>query len=190
MDAWQSYPFGLAVAFLFLIGMLRGQATYWVARSVTEQTLRRTRPSLGWRARVHGWLSSDTMGRGRDAVQRYGVLAVPLCYLTVGLQTVVLASAGVLRMRWLRFTLAQSPGALVWGLIYSTIGFAFWAAFFEVAFSGGVGLVVGIVVALIVTVALAHRWYVIRRRRRADPAGTDQLTVNAETKPTAGVESV
>lgn len=170
MDVWQSYPFSLALAFLFLIAMLRGQATYWLTRTVTEQTLRRTRPPTGWRARVHAWLSSTTMGRGRDAVQRYGILAVPLCYVTVGFQTVVLASAGVLRIRWLRFTLAQSVGALAWGLIYSTIGFAFWAAFFEAALTGGVGAVVGVAAVVIVAVGLTYRWYVRRRRRRVDPA--------------------
>lgn len=177
MDAWQSYPFGLAVAFLFLVAMLRGQATYWVARTITEQTLRRTSPMRGWRARVHTWLNSTTMDRGREAVSRYGILAVPLCYVTVGVQTVVLASAGVLRMRWLRFTLAQSVGALAWGLIYSTIGFAFWAAFLEIAFTGWVGAVVAAAV-LAVTVAIIYRCYVVRRRRRVgrvDPGlrGTD-----------------
>lgn len=188
MDAWHSYPFGLALAFLFLIAMLRGQATYWLARVVTEQTLRRTRPALGWRARVHAWLGSNTMNRGRDAVQRCGILAVPLCYLTVGLQTVVLASAGVLRMRWLRFTLAQSAGALAWGLIYSTIGFAFWAAFFEFAFTGEVGPLVGVAVGLLLTVAFIYRWHVIRRRRRTDPAEADQPAGNADTAPTADAE--
>lgn len=111
MDAWQSFPFGLALAFLWAVAMLRGQATYWLARTVTEQTLRRTRPGQGWRAAVHRWLSGDAMDRGRGTVQRYGVAAVPVCYLTVGVQTVVLASAGVVRMPWPRFTLAQAVGA-------------------------------------------------------------------------------
>jgi len=173
VDAWQSYPFGLALVLLFLIAMLRGQATYWIARTITEQTLRRTRPLTGWRAKVHSWLSSNTMDRGRGAVQRYGILAVPLCYVTIGVQTVVLASAGVLRMRWLRFTLAQAPGAVVWGLIYSTIGFAFWAAFFEAALTGGVGAVVGVAVALALVVTLVGRWYVVRRRRRGVAPDTD-----------------
>lgn len=165
MDAWESFPFALALVFLWSIAMLRGQATYWLARTVTEQTLRRTNPTQGWRARVHRWLAGDAMDRGRGAIERCGIATVPLCYLTVGLQTVVLASAGVLRMRWLRFTLAQSVGALAWGLIYSTIGFALWAALFTAAFEGGPGTVVAVAVVLALAIVLGHRWYVVRRRR-------------------------
>ena len=56
-----SFPFALAFAVLWCAAMARGQATYWIARTVTEQTLRRTRPTAGWRARVHRWLASDAM---------------------------------------------------------------------------------------------------------------------------------
>lgn len=160
-----SFPFALAFGVLWCAAMARGQATYWIARTVTEQTLRRTRPTVGWRARVHRWLASDAMDRGRGAIERCGLGAVPLAYLTVGVQTVVLASAGVLRMRWLRFSAAQSVGALLWATIYSTVGFAVWAAFFRAALSGGPWLVVTVALALTVAVALGHRWYVVRRRR-------------------------
>jgi membrane protein DedA with SNARE-associated domain len=167
-----SFPFALAFAVLWCAAMARGQATYWIARTVTEQTLRRTRPTAGWRARVHRWLASDAMDRGRGAIERCGLGAVPLAYLTVGVQTVVLASAGVLRMRWPRFTAAQSVGAVLWATIYSTVGFAVWAAFFRAALAGGPWLVVGAAVALTLAVALGHRWYVVRRRRaQAAPAG-------------------
>lgn len=189
MDVWQSYPFGLALAFLFAIGMLRGQATYWIARTVTEQALRHTQRPTGWRARVHGWLYSTTMGRGREAVQRYGILAVPLCYVTVGLQSVVLASAGVLRMRWLRFTLAQAVGALVWGLLYSTIGFAFWAAFFEAALSGGAGAVVCVAVVVLLAAGLTCRWYLRRRRRRGQPTHTAPREAEAEARAPSAAQA-
>ncbi|WP_161965154.1 DedA family protein [Ornithinimicrobium cerasi] len=160
-----SYPFAVAFAVLWCAAMARGQATYWIARTVTEQTLRRTSPGAGWRARVHQWLSSDAMDRGRGAIERCGLGAVPLAYLTVGVQTVILASAGVLRMRWLRFTLAQSLGAILWATIYSTVGFAVWATFFRAALAGGPWLVGTGAVALTLVVALAHRGYVVHRRR-------------------------
>ncbi|MGD8149536.1 DedA family protein [Ornithinimicrobium sp. Y1694] len=162
---FQGYPFALVFAFLWCVAMARGQATYWIARSVTEQALRRTKPTTGWRARVHGWLASDAIDRGRGAIERCGIGAVPLCYLTVGVQTVVLASAGVIRMRWLRFTLAQSLGALAWAGIYSTIGFAAWAAIFRGAMASGPGLVVLAAVLIALVAALTHRLYVVRRRR-------------------------
>lgn len=172
---------------LFCIAMIRGQATYWLARVVTEQALRHTRPARGWRARVHRWLASDAMERGRGTVQRFGTPAVPLCYLTVGLQTVVLASAGVLRMRWLRFSVVQSVGALAWAVIYSTIGFAVWAAFFEAALVGGVGTALGIAaVAAIIAVAV-HRRFLVRRRTRIagsrSTAGRDESVGSPAARP-------
>lgn len=186
MDAWQSFPFGLALAFLWAVAMLRGQATYWLARTVTEQALRRTRPRQGWRAAVHRWLSGDAMDRGRGTVQRYGVAAVPVCYLTVGVQTVVLASAGVVRMPWPRFTLAQAVGALAWATIYATVGFAVWAAFFEAALRGGPGLVLLLLaVAAVVGAATvgAHR----RRRRRR--SATMEACVPSSPSPLPGRSS-
>jgi membrane protein DedA with SNARE-associated domain len=112
---------------------------------------------------VHRWLTGDALDRGRGIVQRWGVAAVPLCYLTVGVQTVVLASAGVIRMPWPRFTLAQSLGALAWAAIYSTVGFAVWAGLARAAVTGGPWPAVGLV--LLVVVLTVVTW----RRYRSDP---------------------
>src|SRR5690625_7436969 len=120
MTAWQSYPFGLALAFLFALAMLRGQATYWLARVATVQALQHTSPTRGWPSRLHRWLTSEPMQRGRGTVQRRGAWAVELCYLTVGLHAIVLASAGVLRISWLTFSLSQSVGWLAWGWLDAT----------------------------------------------------------------------
>lgn len=157
-------PFWIALTGLFLIAMARGQGTYWIARVVTEQALRRTHPVEGWRARVHTWLQGEGPARGRAAIHRWGLVAVPLCYLTVGFQTLVLAGAGMLRIGWVRFTLAQIPGALAWGLIYATIGFAVWAAALN-AVAGSPLALAGLLAILLVvatTVAVSHR----RRRTR------------------------
>ena len=159
---WEGRGFVVAYLFLFAVAMLRGQATYWLARVVTEQTLRRTHPRTGWRATAHHWLSGDAVGRGTTSLQRWGVGAVPVSYLTVGFQTLVLAGAGVLRVPWPVFTLAQVPGALAWALIYSTIGFALWMA--ALAAVAGQPLAIAALGAVVV-VAVATT--VVRRRRRA-----------------------
>jgi membrane protein DedA with SNARE-associated domain len=155
---WEGQGFVVAFLFLTLVAMARGQATYWVARAVTEQTLRRTAPTAGWRAGVHAWLRGEGVARGRASLQRWGLVMVPLCYLTVGFQTLVLAAAGMIRIPWLRFTLAQVPGAAAWGLIYSTIGFAVWGA--AIAALAGEPLAVAALAAVVVVVAttLALRW--------------------------------
>ena len=51
------------------------------------QTLRRTAPTTGWRAGVHAWLRGDGVARGRASLQRWGLVMVPLAYLTIGFQT-------------------------------------------------------------------------------------------------------
>lgn len=156
-------PFWIALVVLFLGAMARGQATYWVARVVTEQTLARTHPIEGWMAQVHTWLQGEGTQRGRDALERWGLVMIPLCYLTVGFQTLVIASAGMLRIGWPIFTLVQIPGALAWGLIYATIGFAVWGAAIA-AFAGSPLALLGLIAILLVvglTIVLSHR------RRRA-----------------------
>lgn len=149
---WETAPFWVALLGLSAIGLARGQATYWIARFVTEQTLRRVHPSEGWQAGVHAWLQGEGLARGRRSIERWGLVVVPLSYLTVGFQTLVLAAAGVLRIGWVRFTLAQLPGALAWGLIYATIGFAVWEAALLAA-AGSPWALAGIVAVLVVVFA-------------------------------------
>lgn len=162
-DSWQGYPVGVAFLILFCIVMLRGQGTYWLARWITAAAVRHTLPRQGWKARVHGWLRTHVEGRGTGILDRYGILAIPVVHLTVGLQTVILAAAGVLRIGWVRFTIAQALGGLAWATIYTTIGFAVWSAALGAAVRNPwVILVLGLTVAGLVI----H----LVRRRRTDPA--------------------
>lgn len=152
-------PFWIVLIGLTLIALARGQATYWIARVVTEQTLAHTRPTEGWQANVHEWLKGEGPQRGRAALQRWGLVLIPVCYLTVGFQTLVLAAAGTLRIRWPIFTLVQLPGALAWGLIYATIGFAVWGAALA-ALAGSPLALAGLIAILLVvgiTMVLSHR---------------------------------
>lgn len=158
---WEDHGFAVAFLFLLTIAVLRGQATYWVARVVTEQALRHTSPATGWRAGVHAWLAGEGVARGRASLQRWGLVVVPLCYLTVGFQTLVLAAAGMIRIPWGRFTLVQLPGAAAWALIYSTIGFALWGA--AIAALAGEPLAIAAVAAVLLVVLAT---VVVRVRRR------------------------
>lgn len=153
---FEDTPFWIAFGALFLGAMLRGQGTYWIARVVTQQALSRTSPTGGWRAAVHQWLQGEGLARGRRSIERWGLLVIPLCYLTVGFQTLVLAAAGVMRIGWIRFTLAQVPGALAWALIYATVGFAAWEAGVAAAAGSpwaalGLAVIVALVVGLVLT---------------------------------------
>ncbi|WP_162802963.1 DedA family protein [Ornithinimicrobium avium] len=159
---WEDHGFAVAFVFLMAIALLRGQATYWIARTVTEQALRHTSPSTGWRAGVHAWLSGEGVARGRDSIRRWGLVTVPLCYLTVGFQTLVLAAAGMIGIPWGRFTLVQLPGAAAWALIYSTIGFALWGA--AIAALAGEPLAIAAVAAAVMVVLATVAVRILKRR--------------------------
>jgi len=49
---------------------------------------------------------------------------VTLGYLTVGVQSAINASAGILRMPLRRFLPAVALGALLWAVLYATVGLA------------------------------------------------------------------
>jgi membrane protein DedA with SNARE-associated domain len=186
-----SSPFWLTFAFLYLGATLRGQGMYWAGRLVTEQTLRRTHPAAGWLRRVHGWLEGGGADRGITLIRRWGLLAVPLSYLTVGFQSMIQVAAGVLRITWPRYSLAQIPGALAWAAIYSTIGWAVWEAAMAAAAGSPLGLVAlaAAVVVIVATFAM-HR----RKERRAaslllvavDDAGTGAVDDDGDAT-TSGV---
>ena len=164
-DFLTGWPFWLVFAFLFLGAMMRGQGIYWLARVATTQALRRTHPRGGWRLRAHEALRGQGAQRGVDTIRRWGLVAVPLAYLTVGLQSMVMAGAGVMQIPWPRFTLAQVPGALAWGAIYSTVGFAVWNAALAAAAGSPAGIAaLVLIVGLVVAAVVVHR----RRRARGD----------------------
>ncbi|WP_018024468.1 DedA family protein [Corynebacterium ulceribovis] len=142
-DALQHYPFWLAWAFFFAVGMARGQGTYWLARYVSKHT-------NPWLERK---LSHGALTRGKTTLQRVGVAAIPLCYFTVGLQTMVLLAAGFLGITWSVFTAAQIPGVVVWAAVYSTVGFVAWLSAIEAIAGHWWPLALLIVVVTVATVA-------------------------------------
>lgn len=148
--------------FLFAGAMIRGQLIYWLARIVTDRVMATGEPGPGWRQRVHRWLHSDGVAHGRRSLARWGWPLVSFAYLTVGFQSMVMASAGMVRMKVLTFTLAQIPGSIAWAIIYSTIGFAFWGAFFAAVQGNPVWLLL-LVAAIVLLVVLIRQ----RRRRSA-----------------------
>jgi len=168
-------PLGIAVVALFLIVLARSHATYWAGRGVTRGAKvvhDSDRGFTWWRTMIEHleqWTSTRAAQRGLDLVRRWGPIAVTLAYLTVGVQTAVFASAGLIKMPYGRFTLASIPGAVAWAVIWATVGFgAVWAGLALFARSPLALLGVVAVVALLVG------WAVRRRLlRRAADDGTE-----------------
>lgn len=158
MPAWtQDWPV-LGVYLFFLFGAFaRSQAIYWTGRGVTAGALR---------SRWGDRLDSPQVRRAARIVERWGMPAVPLAFLTVGLQSAIFIAVGMLRVHWLRYTLWTIPGALVWAAVWGGGGLAVVAALWAVARRSPwafAGLVLALAV-VVTTVTLRIR----RRREQRD----------------------
>ena len=138
------------LAALFVIVLVRAQATYWVARAVVTGAASRR---WGW------WLESPALTRASALLARYGAPAVTVSFLTVGLQTMINPAAGAARMRFGVYLLAMLPGCAAWALIYATVGFAvLWAVIGAAAGSPlGVAVLVALAAAVVTAVVLLRR---------------------------------
>ena len=160
MPSWlDGKPFAITFAVLFGIVLLRAQATYWIARGVTAGVLH-TR----WAAKVTGPRTT----RAIAALNRWGLPLVTISFLTIGLQTVVNAAAGLIRMPWIRYTIAMLIGCVAWALIYATVGIA--------AVEAGLALAArspwALIVVLMAVIGVVIAFIVIRRRRGRTAAPT------------------
>ncbi|GLB63735.1 hypothetical protein NCCP2495_16140 [Dietzia sp. NCCP-2495] len=120
MDRIAEQPFVIAFSLLFVIVMLRANSTYWLGRGA----LNGGRLSERLATRLDG----PAMLRARRLASRYGVIAVPLSFLTIGVQTAINFSAGFTLMPLRRYLPAVTVGCVLWALLYSTVGMVGWAA--------------------------------------------------------------
>ncbi|KAA0917912.1 DedA family protein [Dietzia sp. ANT_WB102] len=120
MDTVAEQPFAVAFVSLFVIVMLRANATYWLGRGALSGG------RLSRKMARH--LEGPAMQRARRLSARYGVVAVPLSFLTIGIQTAINFSAGFTSMPMRRYLPAVTVGCLLWALLYSTVGLAGWSA--------------------------------------------------------------
>lgn len=129
--------------------MLRANSTYWIGRGLAAGVKH---------SRFEHFLEGPIYLRARRFMTRWGVFAVPLSFLTVGIQTAVNASAGISRMPLAKYLPAVIAGCLMWALIYATVGMVVIYAWLAL---GWQWIVAGAAVLAITTLA----W--IRYRRQA-----------------------
>lgn len=159
-------PYWVAVGVLSAMGFARGQMMYWLGRGVTEGALRTHRKShqeasgrAGPVRRTMMWLDRGGADPGIRALHRWGLVMVPISYVTVGFQSMVQAGAGILRITWWKYMIAQVPGAIVWGFFYATGGFLVWTYLFAQArthpyHAAAVGL--GVILAVVIGLRYRH----------------------------------
>lgn len=156
-----SLPFGVALAALFAIVMIRVNVTYWLGRGAVAGFAH---------TRFGASLQQPKAARAQALIQRWGPYAVVLSFLTIGLQTAVNLAAGAARMPLRRYLPAAVVGSIIWAVLYATIGLAALEAWLAVAAASpvGAGLLVTAAVAVIV-------WVVVARRRRSAAKSADTV---------------
>ena len=145
MDWIAALPLGWSILFFWGLAVIRATVTFTFGRGIAagadHTALRR-------------YMSGPVYERAMRFADRWGPWAIPFCFLTVGIQTAVIGSAGMARMRWIRFLPAMALGTLIWGVIYGTVGMAVvWAVITAALMNPWtipalVGAVVGVVVIL------------------------------------------
>ena len=119
LERIHSLPYPWVFLFFWCLAMMRSHTTYWIGRGITAGTARTRWVSL---------LESPVYARAQAWSARWGVLAVPVSFLTVGIQSVIQLSAGVARMPLRRYVAATAAGAIAWAAVYTTIGMAILTA--------------------------------------------------------------
>ncbi|MBT2584351.1 VTT domain-containing protein [Arthrobacter sp. ISL-95] len=161
MDQIMSLPFGVALAALFAIVMIRVNATYWIGRGAVAGFAH---------TRFGKSLERPKAARAQALIQRWGPYAVVLSFLTIGLQTAINLAAGAARMPLRRYLPAAIAGSVLWALLYATIGLAALEAWLAVAAASPVGAGLGAVALAVIVV-----WVVVARKRRSAAKSADTV---------------
>ncbi|MBS4940871.1 MAG: hypothetical protein KHZ68_04235 [Rothia mucilaginosa] len=119
-DWFDALPIEVALAFMWVVGIVRTSIVYALGALAAEGGARLDR--------IRKAMDSPLYRKARTFINRWGVIAVPLCFLTVGLQTAVIITTGFTKMPLRRWVPAMLVGTFMWACIYTTIGFAILAA--------------------------------------------------------------
>ncbi|MDN6486725.1 MAG: hypothetical protein L0K34_04485 [Ancrocorticia sp.] len=156
-------PFIGVYLFLFLVVSLRSTATYGLGRYGHHLVFKAQQPGGTLSLKVWNWTHSESTQHGIEIVRSRGLIAIPLCFLTVGVQTVVCIGAGAFGVTLGRWIVAATPGWLAWAAIYSTVGFAVWGAMRSAAAGSPAGI------AAICLLVLGILVYVKVRQSKREP---------------------
>lgn len=128
---------------MWVVGIVRTSIVYALGALAAEGGARLDR--------IRKAMDSQLYRKARRLINRWGVIAVPLCFLTVGLQTAVIITTGFTKMPLRRWVPAMLVGTFMWACIYTTIGFAILAALGLEPWMFPLALAIVITVLVIVT---------------------------------------
>ena len=164
MQAWlESLPLGAGIAFFWMVAIIRTTVVFALGRAAATGGRRIDR--------IRRLMDTAVYRRAERVVHRWGVLAVPACFLTVGLQTAVILATAVTRMPLHRWIPAMLVGTLIWGVVYGTVGMAVVWAWLERPW------VIAPIVVVLVLLAAGHTARTrCRARRDARPPSSPVRT--------------
>lgn len=142
-DWFDALPIEVALAFMWVVGIVRTSIVYALGALAAEGGARLDR--------IRKAMDSPLYRKARRLINRWGVIAVPLCFLTVGLQTAVIITTGFTKMPLRRWVPTMLVGTFMWACIYTTIGFAILAALGLEPWMFPLALAIVITVLVIVT---------------------------------------
>lgn len=142
-DWFDALPIEVALAFMWVVGIVRTSIVYALGALAAEGGARLDR--------IRKAMDSPLYRKARRLINRWGVIAVPLCFLTVGLQTAVIITTGFTKMPLRRWVPAMLVGTFMWACVYTTIGFAILAALGLEPWMFPLALAIVITVLVIVT---------------------------------------
>lgn len=172
MKEWiNSLPIEVALLFMWIVGIVRTSLVYWVAALAAKGSARLHR--------IREAMERPLYRKARAFINRWGVIAVPLCFLTVGFQTAVIVTTGFTRMPLRRWIPAMLVGTLMWAGIYTTIGFAILAALGLEPWMFPVALAFVVAGAVVISVA---------REKRLDCEGAAEDLDDTDALPRTGTQ--
>lgn len=138
LDWIAKLPLWQAMIFLFFVVASRAQLTFWLGRLARQGLLKKK------------FISDAGKSTARTAIQKFGGAIIPLSFLTIGFQTAVQFTVGLLGWSWLRYSLFAIPGYLAWSFIYASGGLVLFRSISQ----GSIGLfALFIIIILIVLIA-------------------------------------
>ncbi|WP_067782631.1 DedA family protein [Actinomyces vulturis] len=155
MQRFLDLPLGWAFLALWCGVMIRANFTYWIGRAIAAGTAH---------SRMASWIESPTYARAHAATERWGIIVVPISFVTVGFQTMVQLAAGVTRMSLKRYLPAVALGCAIWAAIYATVGMAVFFAWLE---TGGHWIAPLAVILIVMTVLT---WRYRQQKKLSDQA--------------------
>ena len=165
MEWINSQPFVIAVMFLTAVAAVRSQLTYLLGKGIRTGMVR-----APWAQRM----ADDKQPKAVTSLEKWGWPLIPLSFLTVGFQTAVQLTAGLVGWRYLPYTLASIPGWLLWGVVYAAGGLAAFAGILALGRQSWwlVGIAVACLAGIIVAIVVAKN----RQQPLADDTATAEVS--------------